>query len=322
MLTTRTRRTLLLTGASLALGLAAGCGGGDPAPEAGGDAVEAREGAPLVVCTTVMVADLVREIAADDLDVRTLLGPEVDPHLFRPTRDDVALLTRADLVVYSGFHLEGYLQENIDRLEGAAKGPRVMALCDAIAAVAPADKGIDPVDPHLWMDPSLWALACTPIAQALAEVKPGAEGFGARAAQLEERLGRLDRQVADLMETVPEASRVLVTAHDAFHYFGRRYGVDVHAVQGMSTASEEGLRAIEELVDLIVTRRIQAVFFESTVSDRSVKSLVEGAKARGHDVSIGGTLHSDAPGSAGSYEGMIRHNAQVIASALRGEGGE
>lgn len=278
------------------------CGAGEV--EASGDA------RPRVVCTTAMVGDLVREIAGEEAEVTVLFGPDVDPHLFRPTRDDVAALTAASVVFHSGYGLEANLEPTLEKI--AEGGTPVVALALSIAdhtQLLTETEGV--VDPHLWMDVKLWAQCCDVIASALP-----VSGARERADALRDELLALDAEVEAAVATIPQRSRVLISAHDAFAYFGRRYGVEVHAVQGVSTASEAGLRAIEELVDLIVEREAPAVFFESTVSERNVRALIEGADSRGHTVAIGGVLHSDAPGEARTYAAMIRHNARTIAAAL------
>lgn len=259
-----------------------------------------------------MVGDLVREIAGDEAEVTVLFGPDVDPHLFRPTRDDVAALTKASIVYHSGYGLEAYLEPALAKV--ADGGTTVVALAMSIAGEAQlVSEKAGVVDPHLWMDVKLWARCCDVIASTLP-----VNGARERADALRAELLALDAEVEGAVATIPQRARVLITAHDAFAYFGRRYGVEVHAIQGVSTASEAGLRAIEELVDLIVDREAPAVFFESTVSERNVRALVEGAGSRGHTVAIGGVLHSDAPGEARSYAAMIRHNARTIATALGG----
>ncbi|MEC8512357.1 MAG: zinc ABC transporter substrate-binding protein [Planctomycetota bacterium] len=280
----------------------------------GAGEVEAGEHVrPRVVCTTAMVGDLVREIAGEEADVTVLFGADVDPHLFRPTRDDVAAITAASVVFHSGYGLEAYLEPTLAKI--ADGGTTVVALAPNIAdetELSSETEGV--VDPHLWMDVKLWARCCDVIASTLP-----VNGARERADALRSELLALDAEVEAVVATIPQRSRVLITAHDAFAYFGRRYGVEVHAVQGVSTASEAGLRAIEELVDLIVEREAPAVFFESTVSERNVRALVEGAGSRGHTVAIGGVLHSDAPGEARTYAAMIRHNARTIADALGGD---
>ena len=287
------------------------------APIVGCSSGEIDDPRPLVVCTTTMIGDLATEIAGEDLRVEVLLGPEVDPHLFRPTRDDVARLLAADVVLWNGFHLESNLQETLERLED--EGKTVVPVGERAtppALVLEVDEGT--ADPHVWMDVSIWARAAATTGEVLLEAAPtdATSAITERTKHLVQSLVELDEEIALAFEGIPSNARTLVTAHDAFSYFGRRYGFRVHAIQGISTSSEAGLRAIEELVALVVERQIPAVFFESSVSERSVRALVEGAHAEGHAVSLGGTLHADAPGDAGNYIGMVRHNASALAAAL------
>ncbi|HMO07417.1 MAG TPA: zinc ABC transporter substrate-binding protein [Paracoccaceae bacterium] len=276
---------------------------------------------PRIVATTGMIADAARSVSG--LPVTGLMGPGIDPHSWRATRDAVAALAQADLILWHGLNLEAQLAPLLADL--SARKP-VVALAEAL----PADRLLaDPAapgqfDPHLWFDPDLWTGIAAPLTAALDLVLPGragdhaagAEAFRADAA----RIGAYAHQV---LASVPEERRVLVTAHDAFGYFGRAYGWQVEGIQGISTESEAGLARIGDLVALIAERRIPAVFVESSVPARAVRALVEGAAARGHAVAIGGELFSDAMGVEGTYEGtwvgMIDHNATTIARALGGQ---
>ncbi|MEM9382562.1 MAG: zinc ABC transporter substrate-binding protein [Planctomycetota bacterium] len=268
-----------------------------------------------IVCTTAMIGDVASEVAGDTCDVVVLFGPDVDPHLFRPTRDDVATLMGADVVLYNGFHLEGHLTETLERVADA--GVQVVALAERIVEGDEViDEGGAP-DPHVWMDPSIWKRAAGVVTAVVVEhAGADTEATAGRASALAARLESFDRECEERLAAIPRDRRVLLTAHDAFGYFGRRYDVTVEGIQGVSTASEAGLRAIEDLVALVVERRLPAVFFESTVSERNVKALVEGARAAGHEVRIGGVLHADAPGDAVTYEAMLRHNLETIVAAL------
>ncbi len=290
----------------------------------------AADEAPLrVVATVGMVADLVRTVGGERVAVAQLIGSGMDPHLYKPTRSDVARLLAADVVFYSGLKLEGKMADTLERL--ARGGREVRAVTDALAAgaVAPDPAGAGHPDPHVWMDVGAWAGTLDLIRDVLARADPAdADGYRARADECRKRLADLDAYVRAVCATIPASARVLVTAHDAFHYFGRAYGLEVHGIQGISTESEAGLERINRLVDLLVVRRIAAIFFESSVADRNVRALTEGTRARGHEVSIGGTLFSDAmglPGTPeGTYVGMIEHNANTIVRALGGrvpEGG-
>lgn len=276
----------------------------------------------LVVTTIGMIADIAAQIAGPHGEVVALMGPGSDPHLYTPRRADIARLSRADLILYHGLQLEGNTNEALkaqrSRVPVVAVGERIAESYPILAGDAGGP------DPHVWMDVAAWKIAVDVIAEALISKDPGnADEYRAEARRIVEEMEELDRRVAEAMETVPERNRVLVTAHDAFSYFGRAYGIEVRGIQGISTESEAGLRDINQLVDLLVERRIPAVFVESTVPQRAVRSLVEGAASRGHQVSIGGELHSDALGPAGSegatYIGMIRHNCRTIVAALGGD---
>lgn len=277
-----------------------------------------------IVATTGMIGDVARRIAGDRAVVEVLMGPGVDPHLFQPTRDDMRRILAADVIFYNGLLLEGRMTDALVR--AATDGRRVHAVTELIDPqylAQPEDlEGKD--DPHVWMDPTAWSKAAIVIRDRLIERDPdGASTFHQNTTTLLEEFERLDQYCLRVLHSVPIEQRVLVTAHDAFGYFGRRYGYEVLGIQGLSTESEAGVRDIERLVDLLVTRRVGAVFVESTVSDRNVKALIAGAKSRGHTVVIGGELFSDALGPADTYEGtyvgMIDHNATTIARALGGQ---
>jgi manganese/zinc/iron transport system substrate-binding protein len=276
-----------------------------------------------VVATTGMIADAARQIAGDEAEVRALMGPGVDPHAYRQTRTDIAALVRADLVLWHGLYLEAQMEEFMASL---AKRNKVIAVAEKL----PKDMLIahaqyeDKFDPHVWMAPELWTGAVTAIRDALIETRPESRAiFEANAAKHLEEIGGLAAYAKRIMATVPKDSRVLLTAHDAFNYFGRAYDFEVIGIQGISTESEAGLNRVAELVDLIAERKIRAVFVESSVSDRNIRALIEGAASKGHDVKIGGELFSDAMGKDGTYEGtyigMIDHNTTTIARALGGE---
>ncbi|WP_416140420.1 metal ABC transporter solute-binding protein, Zn/Mn family [Halomonas sp. HK25] len=276
-----------------------------------------------LVATTGMIADVVREVGGEQVEVRGLMGPGVDPHLYRQTRSDVTAMTRADAVFWNGLYLEAQLESFLERLGGRQP---VIAVGEAVPREARlADEQYpDQHDPHVWMDPGRWRHAVEAIRDALVEMAPAhAEAFAERAEAYLEELEALDAYAREVLSSVPEEARVLVTAHDAFGYFGDAYGFEVLGIQGYSTESEAGLARIESLVRMLVERDLGALFVETSVSDRNVRALVEGAAARGHEVRIGGELYSDAMGPEGSYEGtwlgMLDHNVSQIAIALGGE---
>ena len=271
-----------------------------------------------IVTTIAQIAEPLRQVVGEHARVTSLMGEGIDPHLYRPTRSDMAALAQADLIFWNGLHLEAQMQGVLQRL--ATVRP-VVALGDLLPESR--IRGTALPDPHLWMDPGLWREALTHAVAALRELKPeAAAAFGANAERYFAGLAALERYVESIVATLPPQVRVLVTAHDAFGYFGERFGFDVLGIQGISTESEAGLRRIEFMVDLIVGRRIPAVFAETSVSERDVRALIEGAAASGHPVRLGGRLYSDAMGPPGTYEGtyigMIDHNATTIVHALGG----
>jgi len=285
-------------------------------------APEGRRNGPIrVLATTGMIADVAARISGEHAKVTALMGPGVDPHLYKASEGDVRSLESADLILYNGLNLEGKMQDIFARL---AKSRAVLAVADAV----PESKRRRPpeflghFDPHVWFDVSLWALTIGPIARELEKLDPAhADDYRRNSQALEKELLDLDREVETRIAEIPASNRVLVTAHDAFGYFGRRYGMEVVGLQGISTVSEAGLQDVERLVELIVSRKIKAIFVESSVSPRSIEAVRKACESRGHHVVIGGQLFSDAMGPAGTpegtYPGMVRQNVKTIVEALR-----
>ncbi len=285
---------------------------------------EKPDGRPYIVTTTAQVGDIVANIVGDKANVDVLMGSGVDPHLYRPTRSDVVKLERADVVFYNGLHLEGQMVEMLEKL--ADEKPAI-AISDGLPVESllglPCN---EQHDPHIWMDVKKWIAGADIVKNALGEKYPEhMEFFAENAVIYKETLKELDAHVRGGIKSIPDENKVLLTAHDAFGYLGAAYNIEVIGIQGISTESEAGLRKIEELVEKIVTRNIPAVFVESSVSDRNIKALIEGAAAQGHIVEIGGELYSDAMGKAGTYEGtyigMMDHNIKTIVAALGGDAG-
>lgn len=273
-----------------------------------------------VVATTGMAGDFVRSIGGDSIRVETLMGPGVDPHLYKATQGDLARLQAADLIVCNGLHLEGKLGEVLDAL--GERRP-VVAIADGIdpdrLLTDPADP--DVIDPHIWFDVSLWASAIPHLADTLAALHPAsATEIHSHAAAYSDTLQALHDEVRRAIASIPDHHRVLVTAHDAFHYFGRAYGIDVRGLQGISTLSEFGLRDRIDLVDMLVDRQVPALFTETSVSEKNIRAIVESCAAEGHTVRLGEPLFSDAMGDPatpeGTYVGMVRHNVRAITRAL------
>ncbi len=279
-----------------------------------------------IVCTTGMVADMVRNIAGDRAVVEGLIGEGVDPHLYQATRTDVAKLLSADVVFYNGLLLEGKMTDALIKVGRKRPVYAVTELVDESLLLAPAEFD-GHLDPHLWMDASLWSQCGKMVAESLAAFDSAHAGTYRRNYETyAAKLAELDAYAKRALSSIPKKSRVLVTAHDAFNYLARAYDLEVRGIQGVSTESEAGVSDINQLVKLLVERNVLAVFVETSVSDKNVRSLIEGAKARGHGVVIGGKLFSDAMGKPGTYEGtyigMIDHNVTTIARALGGEAPE
>jgi manganese/zinc/iron transport system substrate-binding protein len=247
------------------------------------------------------------------------MGPGVDPHLYKATPGDLSRLDQADLIVYNGLHLEGKMGEIFSSM--ADKHP-VVAWAAGISPERIRSLDGQAQDPHIWFDVALWASGVPAIAEALAQADPAhAEGYRTRARVYQDSLMALDQVVRQTLQAIPDSQRVLITAHDAFGYWGAAYQVEVHALQGISTVAEFGLQDVAQLVDLIVSRRIRAVFVESSVPPRSIEAVVAGCQEKGHAVRIGGSLYSDAlgesDGPAGTYAGMVRTNLQTMTQAMQ-----
>ena len=291
----------------------------------GGASTGASAGRLQVVTTTSLVGDLARQIGGADIDVQSLMGPGVDPHLYRARESDVARMVGADLILYTGLHLEGKMGEV---LEGVARrGIGVEPVAETIgedaliAATGPIATSGGTYDPHVWMDVTLWRRVAVAVADALAAADPAHEAaFRARSLAYDARLDSLDAYVRTRIAELPPERRVLVTAHDAFNYFGKAYGVDVRGLQGISTATEAGTADVRALAEFVAETRLPALFVESSVSPRAIEAVRAAVRARGFEVRIGGSLYSDALGGPGSgadtYVGMIRANVDTIVDGL------
>lgn len=289
------------------------CGGGRPTGDTDG---------PLrVVATTTIVGDLVRSIGGDDIELTTLMGAGVDPHLYKPSAGNVRAMASAEVLVYNGLHLEGKMTDVL--AEMGTRGVETLAVAECV----PADSllpvaGYDTLhDPHVWFDVDLWQHAASCLRDALIRIDPDhADGYQLRGDAVITELAGLDAWVRERVASLPEERRVLVTAHDAFSYFGRAYGLEVRGLLGVSTAAEAGTADVQALAAFIADRGLPAVFVESSVPPRFVEALTEAVLARGGDVTIGGSLYSDALGSPGgpaeTYVGTVRVNVETIVGAL------
>lgn len=271
-----------------------------------------------IVTTTGMIADLTKNIGGQHVEVTALMGSGVDPHLYKATQGDLRRLSRADIILYNGLHLEGKMQEIFEKM--ARKKP-VFAVSSLIPQSQLRQLG-NFYDPHIWFDLSLWQQAGQRVLQILQQQDPkNRQAYADNARVYLDEMQQLHQWIKSQIQSIPKTQRILITAHDAFGYFGRAYGMQVAGLQGISTVSEFGLQDIKQLKDIIVKNQIKAVFVESSVSPRFIQSLVAGVKAEGHDLSIGGELYSDAMGQTntptGHYFGMVKHNVNTIVNALK-----
>jgi manganese/zinc/iron transport system substrate-binding protein len=272
------------------------------------------------VTTIGMITDLVENVGGDRVQVEGLMGPGIDPHVYKASEGDVVRLAEADIVFYNGLHLEAAMGDVLEKIEGRVRTVAVTDYIDRSRLMSPpAFEGA--YDPHVWFDVSMWIQAATRVRDALVELDPASASlYRSRARAYIEDLQDLDRYVREQASRIPEERRVLVTAHDAFGYFGRAYGFEVRGLQGISTAAEAGTADVASLADFIFERRIPAIFVETSVPERFIAALEEAVEARGFDVAIGGSLFSDAMGDEGTdegtYIGMVRHNIDTIVGGL------
>jgi manganese/zinc/iron transport system substrate-binding protein len=271
-----------------------------------------------IVTTTGMLADGVKLLVGDQAEVISLMGTGVDPHLYKATAHDLSLLQHADLILYNGLHLEGKMSEIMEKLK---RRKQVIAIADGLPKDKLRHTGPKTYDPHIWFDVALWKQGWFYVTRELNKYPPLKTSIEKKRSTFFRDLDSLDQWTMHQLQTIPEASRVLITAHDAFGYFGRAYHIDVLGLQGISTVSDFGLKDISELVDQISRRKVKAVFIETSVSPKAIEAVVEGCKARGHDIRIGGSLYSDAMGkegtTEGTYIGMVKANVNKIVHALK-----
>ncbi len=270
-----------------------------------------------IVCTTGMITNAVTEMTRGNCQVDGLMGPGTDPHLFKATKESLDLLAAADIVIANGLHLEGRMQDILQKL---GRQKTVLFVGDYVDQdrLLFGDKNKKMPDPHIWFDVAYWRSGLTGVAEHLDELKVlNPEASKDYLSQLD----TLDQWVRTTIHSIPQDDRLLVTAHDAFSYFGRAYNIEVVGLQGISTVAEYGIRDVTHMVDMIVERDIKAVFVESSISSRSIEAVIAGCNRRDHHVKLGGTLYSDAPGprnsDAGTYIGMVRHNVNTMKNALQ-----
>jgi len=287
-----------------------GCGAGSGAFK--------DEGKLHITTTIGMISDVAKEVGGDRVEVIGLMGPGVDPHLYKASQGDIAKLEDAKIILYGGLHLEGKMTEIFEKM---GKKKPVVPVTKNIPESSLRETGDGTHDPHVWFNVRLWMSATETIRDTLIENDPAHEaGYRERAEAYLAKLEELDRYAREQIALIPEQGRVMVTAHDAFGYFGDAYDIQVVGLQGISTAAEYGSKDVTALRDMLVERKIKAVFVESSVPKKSIEAVIEGAKKLGHEVKIGGELFSDAMGQdgtpEGTYIGMVRHNVDTIVKAL------
>jgi manganese/zinc/iron transport system substrate-binding protein len=308
----QSRRGLLISSLVLPFALT-----GFASPAAAQDA-----SAPMRITTTTgMIADLAENIGGDRVEVVSLMGPGVDPHLYKPSAGDIGRLEEADVIFYNGLELEGRMTDILVKIAraGTPTVPVAEGIPEELLHEPPQFAG--KYDPHIWFDVTLWQMAAQRVKDELATIDPASDAlFQANLDAYLTQLDELHTYVQEQILRIPEAQRVLITAHDAFGYYGERYGIEVRGLQGMSTATEATAGDIQALAEFIAERQIPAIFVESSVPPATIEAVEEAVRDRGFDVVIGGQLFSDAMGAAGTpegtYLGMVRYNTDTIVAAL------
>jgi len=275
-----------------------------------------------IVTTTTMITDLAKNIGGDYINVQGLMGSGVDPHLYKASEGDVSKLVNADIIFYNGLHLEGKLVEVFEKMEKSNKTP--IALAEEIdkSTLIGSDYFASNYDPHVWFNIEYFKLFANKVTKVLSEKDPeNAANYIENEKIFLSKLDALQEQIKATIETLPQEKRILVTAHDAFNYFGKNYGFEVVGLQGLSTATEAGVQDVQKLAAFIIEKNVKAIFVESSVPKRTIEALQAAVKSKGHEVTIGGTLYSDALGNAGSeegtYIGMFKYNVNTIVNALK-----
>lgn len=273
-----------------------------------------------IVTTTTMITDLVQNIGGAHINLQGLMGSGVDPHLYKASEGDVTKLANADIIFYNGLHLEGKLVEVFEKM----KNKKTIAISEVLDknTLIGSDYFASNYDPHIWFNIDYWKQATLFVVAALSEAIPEqAALFKANGDKYIEQLNALEKEIVDKISTLPQEQRILVTAHDAFNYFGKAFGFEVVGLQGLSTATEAGVQDVQKLSAFIIEKKVKAIFVESSVPKRTIEALQAAVKSKGHEVTIGGTLYSDALGDAGTVEGtyigMFRYNVNTIVNALK-----
>jgi len=283
---------------------------------------KSKNGKLNIVTTTTMITDLLNNIGGDIINIQGLMGSGVDPHLYKASEGDVSKLANADVIFYGGLHLEGKLVEVFEKMEH--QNINTVALSDALDqnTLIGSEYFQGNYDPHIWFDLNYWQEITQYVVTKLSEAVPTHSSiFEANGKIYISQLEALKTKLKAIIETLPQEKRVLVTAHDAFNYFGKSFGFEVVGLQGLSTATEAGVQDVQKLATFIIKNNVKAIFVESSVPKRTIEALQAAVNSKGHDVAIGGTLFSDALGNAGTVEGtylgMFEYNVTTIVNALK-----
>ena len=273
-----------------------------------------------IACSTSIIRDCIQIIVGDSIEVKSLMGPGIDPHGYNPRPSDISLLNNATVVIYNGLHLEGKMVELFEEL---GKRKTVLSVASGISKkdLILTDASAGTVDPHIWFDTRIWFDGLEEVVNDLCAKYPAHEAtFRKNFESFRMRISELNGSLKERLAAIPSERRVLITSHDAFHYFGRSFGIEVKALQGISTTQEPGVRDVVNLVNFIVDHQIKALFVEHSVSPKAINTVIESCAKRGHPVKIGGTLYSDALGDANSagatYSSMLQHNVSAIIKGL------
>lgn len=282
---------------------------------------QARSGPLHIVTTTGIIEDVVKHIVGDSAEVSSLMGPGTDPHLYKPTPGDIELLDKADVIIINGLHLEGKMA---DLLKKYGLEKPVLAVSDGI----PKEKIIksadfaDSYDPHIWFDSEIWMAGFQEITSRLCALDSTSKDYyQANFSRYKKQVEEMNGWVKTEMDKLNDHSKVLITSHDAFSYFGRCYGIEVKGIQGVSTLSEVGLKDVADMVDFVIEHQIKSIFVETSTSNKTAQSIVDGAKDKGYELALKGPLFSDALGEpdsdGGTYIGMVKANVTMIVKGLQ-----
>lgn len=285
------------------------------------DPAKDKDKTPTIVCTTGMIGDMVKNLVGDSLNVVSLMGPGVDPHLYKATQGDISNLSAASVIVFNGLHLEGKMNTIFKKL---SKSKTIITVSDGLSKkdLINSSNFEGAQDPHIWFDVSLWSKAMLSVSSKLQKAFPNLKStIQKNEMTYKMQLQSLHSHCKNQIALIPDSQRIMITAHDAFKYFGRAYNLEVRGLQGISTTAEFGLQDMSQLVQFVTDKKIKAIFVESSVPKKSIEAVIEGCKKRGHNVALGGELFSDAMGSKsspqGKYVGMVQHNLSTIVKALK-----